>query len=114
MIAFNEELRETTIDNTMEEIQQLTNQVFSLDNKLENLHSLQSNSQHRQDEMDLQLKQTHSSVEGVRSQLTEFNELLTTIAAKLSEAEETYLVAEKTYNEANSNYNEFNLNVTRQ
>ena len=114
VIAFNEELRETTIDNTMEEIQQLTNQVFSLDNKLENLHSLQSNSQQRQDEMNLQLQQTHSSVEGVRKQLAEFNELLNTIAEKLSEAEETYRVAEKTYNEANSKYNEFNLNVTRQ
>ena len=114
VIAFNVELRETTIDNTVEEIQQLTNQVFSLHNKLENLHSLQSSSQHRQEEMNLQLKQTHSSVEGIRNQLVDFNDQLHAIAANLTKAEDAYRVSEKTYDEASGNYNEFNLNVTRQ
>ena len=40
-----------TLKNTEIEIQELTNQVFSLHNKLENLHALQSQSQHRLEEL---------------------------------------------------------------
>ncbi|HYM93844.1 MAG TPA: chromosome segregation protein SMC, partial [Chitinophagaceae bacterium] len=114
VIAFNEELRESTIDNTEFEIQQLTNQVFALHNKLENLHSMQTGSQQRLEELNLQMQQTHSSVEGVRKQLQEYNVELQVIAAKLNEAEETFKIAETNYNEALHKYNDFNLTVTRQ
>ncbi len=40
VIAFNEDLRENAVRETEYDIQQLTNQVFSLHNKLENLHSI--------------------------------------------------------------------------
>lgn len=114
VIAFNEDLRETTIRDTEKEIQQLTNEVFSLHNKLENLHSMQTSSMHRLEELNLQIQQTASSVEGVRNQLTEYNQQLQVNAARLMEADETYRATEATYNEVTSHYNEFNLNVTRQ
>jgi len=114
VIAFNEDLRETTIRDTEKEIQQLTNEVFSLHNKLENLHAMQTNSQHRLEELGLQMQQTHTSVEGVRNQLGLFNEQLQVNAAKLAEAEEAFKVTENDYNEATKQYNEFNLNVTKQ
>ncbi len=114
VIAFNEDLRESTIRDTEREIQQLTNEVFSLHNKLENLHGLQINSQHRLEEMQLQVQQTHSSVEEVRNQLGVFTEELRVNAAKLAEAEEAFRVADAHYNEASRQYNEFNLNVTKQ
>ncbi len=114
VVAFNEDLRETTIRDTEREIQQLTNEVFSLHNKLENLHSMQTNSQHRLEELTMQMQQTHSSVEGVRNQLSQFNEALRVHAVKLSEADETFKVTEANYNEATRQYNEFNLNVTKQ
>lgn len=114
VIAFNEDLRETAIRETEREIQQLTNETFSLHNKLENLHSMQTNSQHRLEELNLQMQQTLSSVEGVRNQLTEYNELLQANAAKLAEADEAFKVTEADYNEATRQYNEFNLNVTKQ
>lgn len=114
VIAFNEDLRETTIRDTEREIQTLTNEVFSLHNKLENLHSMRTNSQHRLEELNLQMQQTHSSVEGVRNQLGEFTELLQLNSSKLGEADEAFKVAEGTYNEFSRQYNEFNLNVTKQ
>jgi len=114
VIAFNEDLRETAVRETEREIQQLTNEVFSLHNKLENLHSMQTNSQHRLEELNLQMQQTHSSVEGVRNQLAEFNELLLANSAKLAEADEAFRLTESDYNEATRQYNEFNLNVTKQ
>jgi len=114
VIAFNEDLRETTIRDTEKEIQQLTNEVFSLHNKLENIHSMQTSSQHRLEELHLQTQQTLSSVEGVREQLNDFNGQLQANAAKLTEADEAFKLTETEYNEANRQYNEFNLNVTKQ
>jgi chromosome segregation protein len=114
VIAFNEDLRETAIRDTERGIQQLTNEVFSLQNKLENLHSMQSSSHHRLEELGLQMSQTLESVSGVRNQLGEFTELLQVNSNKLAEAEETYKIAEAEFNEANRQYNEFNLNVTKQ
>ena len=114
VIAFNEDLRETTIRDTEKEIQQLTNEVFSLHNKLENLHSMQNNSHLRLEELQLQMQQTHSSVEGVRNQLGQFNEQFQLNTARLSESDEAFKITEKDYDETSRQYNEFNLNVTKQ
>jgi chromosome segregation protein len=114
VIAFNEDLRETTIRDTEKEIQQLTNEVFSLHNKLENFHSMRIGSQHRLEELSLQMQQTHDSVGRVRNQLADFNQQLQVNAAKLAEADEAFKVTETNYNEATRQYNEFNLNVTKQ
>lgn len=75
---------------------------------------MQTNSQHRLEELNHQMQQTHQSVEGVRNQLNEFNEQLQSYTAKLAEADENFKAAETTYNEASQQYNEFNLSVTRQ
>jgi chromosome segregation protein len=114
VIAFNEDLRESAISDTEFEIQQLTNQVFSLHNKLENLHALQSQGQHRMEELNVQLQQTQASVEGVRIDLQHLNEELQLNINRLKDAEEAFKVEENNYNEANSQYNEFNLQVTKQ
>ena len=114
VIAFNEDLRESAVRETEKEIQLLTNQVFSLHNKLENLHSLQINSQHRLEELNHQVHETQHSVEGVRNQLAEYSEHLQSISSKLTEAEETFRAAENDYSEATRQFNEFNLNVTKQ
>ncbi|HET6766154.1 MAG TPA: chromosome segregation protein SMC, partial [Chitinophagaceae bacterium] len=114
VIAFNEDLREHTLKNTEIEIQELTNQVFSLHNKLENLHALQNQSQQRQEELQLQIQQTQNSVEATRNDLKWLSEELVVQAAKLSEGEELFKNEEGFYNEANRQYNEYNLLVTKQ
>ncbi len=114
VIAFNEDLRESAVRETEKEIQQLTNQVFSLHNKLENLHAQQTSSQHRLEELNHQMLQTQQSVEGVRNQLVDYNEQVQSYAGKLSEADESFKAAELVYNEATQQFNELNLNVTKQ
>lgn len=114
VIAFNEDLRETAVRETEREIQQLTNQVFSLHNKLENLHSMQTSSLERLEELNHQVVQTQASVEGVRNQLTGFTEQLQAFASRMEESEESFRQAESGFNEATQQYNEFNLQVTRQ
>jgi len=103
------------VRDTEKEIQQLTNEVFTLHNKLENLHSMQTSSQHRLEELSMQMQQTHSSVEGVRNQLADYNEKLQVNAAKLAEADEAFRVTEANYGEATRQHTmSFNLNVTKQ
>ncbi|HEV8270948.1 MAG TPA: chromosome segregation protein SMC [Chitinophagaceae bacterium] len=114
VIAFNEDLRENAVKNTEIEIQELTNQVFSLHNKLENLHALQNQSQQRQEELHSQIQQTQSSVEATRNDLKWLSEELVVQAARLSEGEEVFKNEEGFYNESSRLYNEFNLLVTRQ
>ncbi len=114
VIAFNEDLRESAISDTEFEIQQFTNQVFSLHNKLENLHALQNQGQHRIEELNLQLQQTQSSVEAVRIDLQHLNEELQLNTNRLKDAEEAFKLEENNYNEISGQYNEFNLQVTKQ
>ncbi|MCG2614740.1 chromosome segregation protein SMC [Terrimonas sp. NA20] len=114
VIAYSEDLREAALRETEREIQQLTNQVFALQNKLENLQSMQGNSQNRLEDLTSQMQQTYDSVESVRRQLAEFNEELQQKTARLEEANESFRAAESGYNEATQQFNEFNLNVTKQ
>ncbi len=114
VIAFNEDLRENVIRETEQEIQQLSNQVFSLHNKLENLHGMQNQGQHRVEELTLQLKSTHSAVEGIRAELASLIEDLQMHANRLGEGEESFRTDEANYNEISNRFNEFNLQVARQ
>ena len=114
VVAFSEDLRESVIRETEKEIQQFTNQVFSLHNKLENLLSLQSQGQNRLEELGSQLSQTQSSVENVRQELASLSEELQMNTNRLNEAEDGFRQEEAAYNDSSRQYNEFNLQVTRQ
>lgn len=114
VIAFNEDLRETALRQTEQEIQQLTNTVFSLQNKLENLQAAQEIGLQRQQELTTQIDQTHSSVSAVRAAFTQLTELLQTHQQNLLKAEEDYRVKEAEQFESTRQYNEFNLTVSRQ
>jgi len=114
VIAFNEDLRENAIRSTEQETQELTNKVFTLHNKLENLHALQNQGQLRVEELNNQVLQTQQSVEAARNDLKWLSEELVTQGTKLSEAEEIFRTEEQHYNESTGHYNEFNLQVTRQ
>lgn len=114
VVAFNEDLREAALRETERIIQQLTNQVFSLQNKLENLQSQQNTSLNRLEDYTQQQQATQSSVSGVREELAELNEQLQLFQSRLQEAAEAFKTSELNYNEASQRYNEFNLSVTRQ
>lgn len=114
VIAFNEDLREHAIRQTEQEIQQLANHVFSLQNKSENLQLSQKQGSARLEELKPQLEQIKNSGEGVRNELVSLTEILQVTANRLAEAEENFKVEETNFNEASRQFNEFNLQVTRQ
>jgi chromosome segregation protein len=114
VISYNEQLKEQAIRQTQEEINRLLNQVFSLQNKIENLHGLQQSSAMRLDEWQESLKDTYSSIEGTRNQWQDLLGQVNILREKLQGGEEEYLLAEKNYNETQASFNDFNLQVTRQ
>ncbi len=68
VIGYNEQLKETAIKQAQEDINRLTNQVFSLQNKIESLHGLQSSSQNRMEDLQMNLQNTSASIEGTRQE----------------------------------------------
>ncbi len=114
VIAFNADLKEGLIRQTEREIQGLNNELYGLQNKLENLHHTQGTSQNRIEELGDQLEATNLSVQTVRNELAGLNEALKQYTADLQAAEESYRSIEVEYNEINTQYNNLNLQVTRE
>jgi chromosome segregation protein len=114
VIAYNEQLKDNAIKQAQDDINRLTNQVFSLQNKIESLHGLQSTAQNRLEEMQQNLDNTVDSIEGTRKQWKELVNLFNEVRETLKVAEDDYRGAETQYNVALAGFNEFNLQVTRQ
>ena len=114
VIAYNEQLKENEIRKAQDDISRLTNLVYSLHNKIENIHGLQSSSQARLEEMQLNLEETIASIEGTRNEWTRLVAHLNELREKLSAAENEFKQFEVSYNTALAAYNEFNLQLTRQ
>ncbi|RYY85849.1 MAG: chromosome segregation protein SMC [Chitinophagaceae bacterium] len=114
VVAFNADLRESAIRDAEREIQQLTNGLFAVQNRLENTQHAQAQSRVRLEDLQGQLDSTHQSVDGVRLELTQLNEHIADYAQQLQEAETAYRDIENEYNNVNTQYNNANLNLTRQ
>lgn len=114
VIAFNEQLKENAIKKAQEDINSLTNQVFSLENKIETLHAQQHSSLNRLEEMQTDLNQTMLSIEGTRNEWMDLVTLLNDLRDKFRTSEHDFKEAEEKYNTATAGFNEFNLQVTRQ
>ena len=114
VIGFNEQLKEHAIRQTQNDINTLTNQVFSIQNKIENLHASQSSAKNRMEEMQLNLAGTQAAVEDTRKALTQFTGELEQITEQLRIADRDFKSAEQEYSQANIQYNEYNLQLTKQ
>lgn len=114
VIGFNEQLKEQAIKQTQQDINNLTNQVFALANKVENLHAQQSASRNRLEELQQQLDNTQSAISGTRSELEEILKVIEETTQQLIAVEGAFKTAEQAYNSANAVFNEYNLSLTRQ
>jgi len=114
VLEYNEQLKEQVIRQTQDDINRLTNFVFSLQNKVENLHTQQHSSGNRLEELQLNLEETIAGIEDTRSAWVELVKVVAELKEKSQLAEEEYRSAEITYNSASAGYNEFNLQATRQ
>lgn len=114
VIAYNEQLKENAIKQTQQDINTLTNLVFSLQNKIENLHHLEENSSRRVDELQEQLESNHDAISSTRDELEKFNTQLEELGDKMQGVEQDYAAAEQEYSFATATYNDSNLQFTKQ
>jgi chromosome segregation protein len=114
VIAFNEQLKENAIKQTQQDINNLTNTVFSLQNKIENLHHLEETSSKRIDDLQEQLSTNHDAIASTRDELDKYNTQLDELSNRMSGVEQDYATAEQEYNFATATYNDSNLQFTKQ
>ena len=114
VISYNNQLKENAIRQAQQDISNLNNQVFSLQNKMENLQHLEITSSNRLTELEQQLQHNHEAISSTRTELEKFNIQLEELQQKMALLETDYTSAEQDYNAANTTYNENNLLFTRQ
>ncbi|MBL7702161.1 MAG: chromosome segregation protein SMC [Ferruginibacter sp.] len=114
VIAYNEQLKENAIRQTQQDINNLTNHVFSLQNKIENLVHLEETSSARVAELEKQLEANHTDIASTREMLGSFNTQIKELTEKMQLIEQDYAAAEEDYNKATSTFNDSNLQFTKQ
>jgi len=114
VIAFNEQLKENAIKQTQEQISSLTNQVFVLQNKMENIQHAEEAGSKRLTELKEQLQANHDNIASTRLELEELNNKLKELSERMNLLEVDYKAAEEEYNTIHNQYNESNLLLTRQ
>jgi chromosome segregation protein len=114
VIEHNANLNEQLIRDREREIQQLNNQLFGLQNRLENFHHAQTQSQRRLEDLHAQLEGIRSTVSTAHTDLSTLSEQLAQYTTQLQEAENAYRNIEVEYNEVNAQYNNLNLHLHRQ
>lgn len=114
VIAFNEQLKENAIKQTQQDINNLTNLVFSLQNKIENLHHLEETSSKRLEDLQHQLQNTHDAIASTRDDFEKYNTQLEALGQRMQASEQDYAAAEQEYNFATATFNDANLQATRQ
>jgi len=113
VIGFNEQLKEEIIRETEADLNRLTNQVFALQNRIENLQLVRQNAAKQIESMQIRLEQEQQLIDAMGDELTVLNKELHTTTQQIRDAEEAYQSAEKEYNKATESYNESNLAFTR-
>ncbi len=114
VIAYNEQLKEQAIKQVQEEINRLSNQLFSIQNKTENLNSSQEAAIRRTGDLQQQLQQTQESIAGTRNDAHRLMEEVNELREKIIRGQEQFSIAETAFNAALASFNEVNLHQIQQ
>ena len=114
VITYNNQLKENAIRQAQQDISQLTNLVFSLQNRIDHLYHVDGNGVRKVEELQDQLQQNQDGIASTRDELEKYNGQLEDLATRLQVIETDYASAEQEYNFANAAYNNSNLEITRQ
>jgi chromosome segregation protein len=114
VIGFNEQLKEQALKQVQEDINRLNNQLFSIQNKTENLNSLQDAGVHRMQELRNQLEHTQESIAGTRADALRLLEEVNGLREKILKGQEEFDFTETSFNSALAEFNALNLEVIQQ
>ncbi|HET7003781.1 MAG TPA: chromosome segregation protein SMC, partial [Puia sp.] len=114
VIGFNEQLKEQALRQVQEDINRLNNQLFSIQNKTENLNGLQEAAVRRIGDLRNQLQHTQESIAGTRSEAAKLMEELNELKEKISRGQDQFTAEEQAFNGALADFNEVNLQMIQQ
>ncbi len=114
VLGFNEQLKENAIRQTEQEILQLTNNAYALQNKLENQQASAQQAAARLEQLQDNLQQESEGIAAVRELLSTLNEKLENVNSTIQTRDDYFKLAEAEYQKAAGQQNEANINFTRQ
>ena len=114
VLEFNNQLQEKAIVETQQKIQQLSNQLFGNQNRIESLNSSEVSASQRLLDFEKQLQQGKDSMIEHKTSLDLNNAELQILTTQIESVELDYSTAEKAYNTITSNYNDGNLSLAKQ
>jgi chromosome segregation protein len=107
-------LKEQAIKQAQQDINGLNNQIFAIQNKLENLIHQNGIAEGRITDLNTNLQTNQDAIAQTRIELTAFNNALEEMQQKIVLIESEYSNAENEYNASSAAFNEGNLQLTRQ
>jgi chromosome segregation protein len=114
VLEFNNQLQEKAIVETQQKIQQLSNQLFGIQNRMESLNASEVSASQRLLDFEKQLQQGKESMIEYKISLDSFNSELQVLTTQIESVELDYSTAESAYNTITSNYNDGNLSLAKQ
>lgn len=114
VIGYSQQLQENQIRQTEADVNALINQVFSIKNKIENLHHAQDAATGRKEDLEDRLQTETDAIADTRDLLDELNKELKLTTDALKASENDYQQSEQEYNFALAKQNQLNLQFTKQ
>lgn len=114
VLGYNAQLNEQRLNQLRAEVNASENQLFGLQNRMENYRQLSEGAARRLAEMQATLQQNEDQIGGVQAELAACTEKLEAVRRSIEEASAAYQDAEHQYNQVHAQYNNQNLQVTRQ
>jgi chromosome segregation protein len=113
VIGFNEQLKENAIKETEQEINKLSNTLFAIDNKIENITQSQTIATEKIAHLQFDLTTNQESSVTIRTSLTELNDAILLSNEQLQQANNSFNDAQEQYNSANTLFNDYNLQLAK-
>jgi chromosome segregation protein len=114
VIGYNRQLDEQAIRRKQEQVSNLVNRSYALQNKLESLQQSEAIASHRLEELTNLMRDGQEDVSDARDRLEGLNEQMSLVLERMQQVEADYSAAERDYNESVAVHNECNLQLTRQ
>jgi chromosome segregation protein len=114
VIGYNEQLKENAIRQTEQDINQLTNNLFALQNRVENLSQSQETASNKLEQYQFDLQTNQEGSAAVREALAALSADIMEATEQLQIVTNEFNQAQESFNTANANFNNQRLQVSKQ
>ncbi|MBL7728365.1 MAG: chromosome segregation protein SMC, partial [Dinghuibacter sp.] len=114
VIGYNEQLKENAIKQAEADISQKTQQLFSIENKLENIRHSYDQTAVRLQQLEADVARTQEGIVATRQALARLTEQVTESAANMQLTGEAFSQAQSAYNQVQEQVNAHQLKLERQ